>query len=53
VTIPWDHPCAPEGAQHYYAVSNYHTAALGDSIIKLNTKSGHAAYIETNPDQWL
>lgn len=52
VSIPWDHPKASPSSRHIYAVSNYHTAVRGDSVIRLNTKEGKPGTIETNPDQW-
>lgn len=54
VSIPWDHPRASASSRHVYAVSNYHAVIQGcDSIIRLNTKEGRSALIETDPVEWF
>lgn len=51
VSVPWD--INPE-FQHIYVVSNYHVVCDGGaSVIRLNTKDGKSACIDTDPGQWF
>lgn len=53
VSVPWDHPKASPSSRHIYAVSNYHAAVRGGSVIRLNTKEGKSGIIETEPTEWF
>lgn len=49
--LPWE---LNAKNRHIYAVTNYHVAISGGaSIIRLNTKNGKSACIETDPSEWF
>lgn len=51
VGVRWE---ASPDKWHVYAVSNYHVAISGgSSVIRLNTKDGKSACIETDPSEWF
>jgi hypothetical protein len=44
---------AKYGRGFVYAVTNWHVAVQGSSVIRLNTKSGNPDIIEANPEDWF
>lgn len=49
--VPWE---TDPSKTHVYVVSNYHVTKGGTaSVIRLNTKKGKAACIETEPTEWF
>ena len=40
------------GDTHYYAVTNWHLACQGSSVLRLNQRAGGSRYVETEPAEW-
>jgi hypothetical protein len=38
--------------RHVYAVTNWHVACVGASIIRINTKSGKSRFLDLGPEDW-